>query len=421
MNQQLNHFLLSKGVTKVQISHYIRWIDKFVAFCNGNLEQIARQDIWRFADDLEKTGVESWQVKQALHSVSLYVEGFLKKTIDDNRTPGMDDQEMPALIASWQQAKEKFTETIRLRHYAYNTEKTYREWIRRFIQHSKLKSPQQATPEHVKRFLTYLAVERNVASSTQNQAFNALLFLYRDVLGIEFGDFRGTIRARKSKRIPVVLTSDEIKAVFTCMNNKLELPLTLIYASGIRVSECVRLRIQDLDFGNHSLVVRSGKGDKDRVTLLPDFLHERLQKHLETVKETHDGDLKLGHGAVYLPTALERKYSNAAREWNWQYVFPAARLSVDPRSGVVRRHHLDQQLLQKAMKKAVTQAGIAKKATVHTLRHSFATHLLQAGYDIRTVQDLLGHKDVSTTMIYTHVIKQGPHGVKSPAEILKRK
>lgn len=171
---------------------------------------------------------------------------------------------------------------------------------------------------------------------------------------------------------------------------------------------------------NHSLVVRSGKGDKDRVTLLPDFLHERLRKHLETVKETHDEDLKLGHGAVYLPAALERKYPHAAREWNWQYVFPAARFSVDPRSGVVRRHHLDQQLLQKAMKKALIQAGIAKKATVHTLRH-YATHLLQAGYDIRTVQDLLGHKDVSTTMIYTHVIKKGPHGLKSPAEILKRR
>jgi site-specific recombinase XerD len=210
----------------------------------------------------------------------IYFEGFLKKTIDDERSAIMGEQKIPTPIASWQQAKEKFTETIRLRHYAYNTEKTYREWIRRFIQHSRLKSPGQATPEHVKRFLTYLAVERNVASSTQNQAFNALLFLYRDVLGIEFGDFRGTLRARKSKRIPVVLTSDEIKAVFKCLNGRLELPLTLIYASGIRLTECVRLRIQDLDFGNHLLVVRSGKGDKDRVTLLPEFLHERLRKHL---------------------------------------------------------------------------------------------------------------------------------------------
>lgn len=223
------------------------------------------------------------------------------------------------------------------------------------------------------------------------------------------------------KRIPVVLTKDEIKAVFECMESMMTLPLTLIYASGIRVTECVRLRVHDLDFGNQALIVRSGKGDKDRVTLLPEFLHERLNTHLKSIRQMHSKDLNLGHGAVFMPNALEKKYPGANRQWGWQYVFPADNLSVDPRSGIVRRHHLDQQRLQRAMRRAVLRAGLTKKASVHTLRHSFATHLLQSGYDILsgTIQELLGHKDVSTTMIYAHVIKHGPHGVKSPAEILK--
>ena len=419
MKQKLHQFFLSKGIPKDRISFYIQWLNRFMAFYSKTPDQVSRADIWRFAGHLEKEGFADWQVKQAQSAVTLYIEEYCGEKIIEDRTPDLMEKQGALPIASWKQAKEKFSEIIRLRHYAYNTEKTYQEWIRRFIRHTGLSSPDQATPDHVKGFLTHLAVKRNVTSSTQNQAFNALLFLYRDVLGIEFGDFRNTIRARKSKRIPVVMTPDEIKKVFSHIQGPMELPLTLIYASGIRVTECVRLRVQDLDFGNQSLVVRSGKGDKDRVTLLPGFLHEDLKSHLNKVKDTHDQDLNLGHGAVYLPNALERKYPNAAREWNWQYVFPAARLSVDPRSGVVRRHHLDQQLLQKAMRKAVKQVGLPKKASVHTLRHSFATHLLQAGHDIRTVQDLLGHKDVSTTMIYTHVLKNGPLGVKSPAEILK--
>ena len=218
----------------------------------------------------------------------------------------------------------------------------------------------------------------------------------------------------------MVLTKEEIKKVFAHVPEKQKLPLTLIYASGIRVSECVRLRVKDLDFGNHSLIVRSDKGDKDRSTLLPQFLHEPLKHHLDKVKRIHEKDKSIGHGAVFLPEALERKYPNANREWAWQYVFPADNLSVDPRSGIVRRHHIGQQTLQRAMRVAVKKANIGKVATVHTLRHSFATHLLQTGYDIRTVQELLGHKDVNTTMIYTHILNRGPHGVKSPAEFLSK-
>lgn len=232
-------------------------------------------------------------------------------------------------------------------------------------------------------------------------------------------DIRNTVRAKQSTRIPVVLTPEEIKLIFKHIPEKHKLPLTLIYASGIRITECVRLRVKDLDFNNQSLIVMFGKGGKDRITLFPEFLHDSFKEHLQSIKEIHDNDLANGHGAVYLPDALERKYPNADREWRWQYVFPSGNLSVDPRSGLVRRHHFGQQVLQRVMKKAVDKSGIVKRATVHTLRHSFATHLLESGYDIRTIQELLGHKDINTTMIYTHVLKRGPQGVKSPAEILK--
>lgn len=418
---KLQEFFRDKGnIPQNKVKYYIRWLNKFMAYHSGSLDKVTLNNLKDFGDDLDLQGYEEWQVKQAQEAVLLYVEKFLEKSIaygndkKDKKPIGVDTH-----VESWEQAKDIFINRMRLRHYSYNTEKTYREWIRRFILYTGEKSPLHVKSEHVKRFLTYLAVERKVSSSTQNQAFNALLFLYQEVLGEEFGDFRNTIRARKSSKIPVVLTKEEIKKIFTYIPEKSKLALKLIYASGIRVTECVRLRVKDLDFGNQALVVRSGKEDKDRVTLLPDFLHAPLKQHLEKVKIFHESDLAKGHGAVFLPQALARKYPKANIEWAWQYVFPSANLSVDPRSAVVRRHHIGQQVLQRAMRGAVRKANIAKAASVHTLRHSFATHLLQSGYDIRTVQDLLGHKDVSTTMIYTHVLKHGPLGVKSPADFLK--
>ena len=418
---KLQEFFRDKGdIPKDKVKYYIGWLNRFMAYYKGSLDNVSLNDLKDFGDDLDHQGYEEWRVKQAQEAVLLYIEKFLKQSIvytDDKKDNKYIGHDKP--LETWEQAKDIFINRMRLRHYAYNTEKTYREWIRRFIQYTRQNSPLNVTTEHVKRFLTYLAVERKVSSSTQNQAFNALLFLYREVLGQEFGDFRNTIRARKSSRIPVVLTKEEIKKIFAYIPEKSKLPLKLIYASGIRVTECVRLRVKDLDFGNHVLVVRSGKGNKDRVSLLPDFLHAPIKQYLEKVKKYHEGDLAKGHGAVFLPEALERKYPKANREWAWQYVFPSANLSVDPRSAVVRRHHIGQQVLQRAMRSAVTKANIVKAASVHTLRHSFATHLLQTGYDIRTVQDLLGHKDVSTTMIYTHVLKHGPLGVKSPADFLK--
>jgi len=418
---KLQEFFRDKGdIPKDKVKYYIGWLNKFMAYYNGSLDNVSLNDLKDFGDDLDHQGYEEWQVKQAQEAALLYIEKFLKKSIaytDDKNEKKSIGHDKP--VETWEQAKDIFINRMRLRHYSYNTEKAYREWIRRFIQYTRQNSPLNVKTEHVKRFLTYLAVERKVSSSTQNQAFNALLFLYREVLGQEFGDFRNTIRARKSSRIPVVLTKEEIKKIFAYIPEKSKLPLKLIYASGIRVTECVRLRVKDLDFGNHVLIVRSGKGDKDRVSLLPDFLHDHMKQHLEKVNKFHECDLAKGHGAVFLPEALERKYPKANREWVWQYVFPSANLSVDPRSAVVRRHHIGQQVLQRAMRGAVKKANIVKAASVHTLRHSFATHLLQTGYDIRTVQDLLGHKDVSTTMIYTHVLKLGPLGVKSPADFLK--
>ncbi len=409
-------FQKAKGIPRDKVKYYIGWLDRFFQFYDGGMGAVSDGDVKAFGDFLEASGYKEWQVKQAQEAVFLYIEKFLHKKISFVDSSREDNTR--CVVKTWAEAKDIFLKRMRLRHYAYNTEKSYREWIRRFILYTGVKSPLTAKPKHVKRFLTYLAIERKVTASTQNQAFNALLFLYREVLGQDFGDFRNTIRAKQSTRIPVVLTREEIKQVFSHLSGKCRLMLKLIYASGIRVSECVRLRVKDLDFGNQSLIVRSGKGDKDRVTLLPGFLHSPLKTHLKTVKAMHDRDLANGHGAVYMPGALERKYLNAGREWGWQYVFPADKLAVDPRSGVVRRHHINQQTLQRAMKAAIRKTDIAKAASVHTLRHSFATHLLEAGYDIRTVQDLLGHKDVSTTMIYTHVLKRGPGGVKSPAEFL---
>jgi integron integrase len=263
-----------------------------------------------------------------------------------------------------------------------------------------------------------LAVERKVAASTQNQAFNALLFLYRNVLGVEFGELKDVQRAKKPRKLPVVFTKDEIRQIINQLDGYKWIMAQLMYGAGLRVMECVRLRVKDLDFGYGQILVRDGKGSKDRVTMLPEVLKESLKLHLEKVRSVHDMDLKAGFGAVYLPFALEGKYKNADRSWAWQYVLPATKRSIDPRTKVERRHHIAESVIQRGIKQAIRKAGIPKAGNCHALRHSFATHLLEAGYDIRTVQELLGHKDVSTTMIYTHVLNRGGRGVKSPGDML---
>lgn len=307
---------------------------------------------------------------------------------------------------------------IRLKHYSIRTEQAYVDWIKRFILHNGKKHPNELGAEEVEAFLTHLAVQGRVAASTQNQAKSALLFLYREVLGDELPWLDNVEQAKTPKRLPVVLTREEVQKVLSQLEGQHRLAAGLLYGAGLRILECLRLRVKDVDFARKEILVRDGKGFKDRVTMLPQSLVPVLQQHLERVKALHEQDLQAGYGAVFLPNALDRKYPNAAREWGWQYVFPSANLSTDPRSGEVRRHHVQDQAVQRAVKQAVRNAGLVKPATPHTFRHSFATHLLEGGYDIRTVQELLGHSDVSTTMIYTHVLNKGGRGVASPLDAL---
>lgn len=307
-------------------------------------------------------------------------------------------------------------DVIRRRHYSIRTEAAYVDWIRRYILFNGKKHPQEMGAVEIERFLTHLAVHKKVSASTQNQALCALVFLYRHVLNIEINGKIDAERAKRPKRLPVVLSRVEIDRLMSHLDGVYWLMAGLLYGAGLRLMECVRLRVKDIDFHQHHIVVRAGKGNKDRVTILPDSLVPELKNQLHFAKGLHENDLRRGYGSVYLPYALARKYPNAATTWHWQYVFPAGKLSNDPRSDKIRRHHINGSSLQKAVRLASRKAELRKPVTPHTLRHSFATQLLESGYDIRTVQELLGHNDVSTTMIYTHVLKKGPAAVKSPMD-----
>jgi integron integrase len=309
-------------------------------------------------------------------------------------------------------------EAIRSRHYSPKTEESYVHWIKRFIFFHNKRHPAEMGEKEIAQFLSSLANELHVSASTQNQALNSILFLYRQVLRKEIGYVNGFIRAKRPHRLPVVLTRQEVKSILGVLDNSEWLMAMLLYGAGLRLMECLRLRIKDIDFTSNQIVVRAGKGDKDRHTMLPLAAKDALVKHLDWIKRQHQRDLERGLGRVALPNALERKYPNAGKEWGWQWVFPASSHYTDRATGEQRRHHLHESVLQKAVKRAVRKAGLAKPATPHTFRHSFATHLLEDGYDIRTVQELLGHNDVSTTMIYTHVLNRGGRGVNSPADRL---
>ncbi|MBU6485615.1 MAG: integron integrase [Betaproteobacteria bacterium] len=313
---------------------------------------------------------------------------------------------------------DRVRDRIRFKHYSIRTEQAYVDWIRRFIRFHGNRHPSELGQGDVERFLTSLAVDGNVAASTQNQAQSALLFLYREVLTTELPWLDGVVRAKASRRLPVVLTPAEINRLIGRLQGTHRLLGSLLYGTGMRIMEGLRLRVKDVDFGRNEILIRDGKSAKDRITMLPGRAAPPLRRHLEAAQELHQRDLAEGFGAVWLPGALARKYPAAAREWAWQYVFPADRRSIDPRTGITRRHHLSDQSFQRAMRQALRDAGIAKPATPHSLRHSFATHLLETGHDIRTVQELLGHSDVSTTMVYTHVLNRGGRGVVSPLDRL---
>lgn len=305
---------------------------------------------------------------------------------------------------------------VRVKHYSIRTETQYIHWIKRFIFFNDKRHPRDLGAAEVEAFLTHLAVAGKVSASTQNQALSALLFLYREVLAIDLPWMDTMVRAKKPQRLPVVLSRSEVKCVLERMEGVYGLLGRLLYGTGMRLMECCRLRVKDIDFERREILIRDGKGGKDRVTMLPDILISPLQEHLAKRRRLYEDDFGKGLAEVFLPDALDKKYPNAGHDWAWQYVFPSGSYSIDPRSGRERRHHLDEKLLQRAMKRAVAASGVVKLATPHTLRHSFATHLLEGGYDIRTVQELLGHSDVSTTMIYTHVLNKGGRGVTSPLD-----
>jgi integron integrase len=346
--------------------------------------------------------------------------GFRKQGQDYAPAPGPSPVRLESVIPNPKlKLLDQVREVMRLKHYSIRTERSYVDWLRRYVRFHRMKAREEMLPAEPKMevFLSHLAVQGKVAVSTQNQAFNALLFVYREVLHVLVGQI-DSVRASRPARVPTVLTPEEARQLIAALSGLPQLVVKLIYGGGLRLLEALRLRVHDLDFEMKQVTVRDGKGAKDRYTMLAESVIPSLKEHLERVRLIHQEDLRNGYGAVYLPGALDRKYPGAPREWGWQYVFPARDLSTDPRTGITRRHHLEEATVHRAIKIAAGRTGLTKRVSSHTFRHSFATALLQRGSDIRTIQELLGHNDVSTTMIYTHVLRQGGSGTKSPLDCL---
>ncbi|HBB18351.1 MAG TPA: integron integrase [Syntrophus sp. (in: bacteria)] len=331
---------------------------------------------------------------------------------------GKPDRAVPVSVQPHPKPKllDQLREAMKSRHYSHRTVETYCHWVKRFIFFHNVRHPAEMAEPEINAFLTHLAVKDKVSSSTQNQALSALLFLYRYVINRKIGDLGEVIRARRPTRLPVVMAREEVKAVLSHLSGDKWLMASLMYGAGLRLMECLRLRIQDIDFSRNEITVRDGKGAKDRITMLPELLKQPLRSHLAEAKTIHEKDIKAGWGSVLMPDALDRKYPNAPREWRWQWVFPQESRWKNTRTGEEGRHHVHETLIQRAVREAVLKAGIVKHIGCHTFRHSFATHLLEDGYDIRTIQELLGHKNVNTTMIYTHVLNKGGYGVRSPID-----
>jgi len=362
---------------------------------------------------------QDWQIDQAVSAVKQY-KYFMDRFNHDERIgkqPVVRNTHHPD-AQDWISARKNMLEMLRLRHRSYQTEKSYLRWLDSFARFLKNRPHQNLTEQDLRSFLTYLAVEKRISVSTQNQAFNALLFFYRNVLEKDIENMEDTIRSKIPTRLPVVMTKEEIRMVISRLGHPMKLMASLIYGGGLRLNECLSLRVKDVDFSRSSLSIRQGKGGKDRETLLPDGVVPRLKDHLESIRNLYDMDRKEGRPGVALSESLARKYPSAPTEWGWFWVFPSPGLCEDPYTGKLCRFHVHPSSLQRAFRTAVLAAGITKKASVHTLRHSFATHLLESGHDIRTIQELLGHSSVQTTMIYTHVAKKNRLGVISPAENL---
>jgi len=402
-----DYLLKERNISEKRVSFYVDWARKFLKQFGHRADVVTDNDIQSFINKVELwPNIEEWHIQQAEHAVKLYIKEFSGESVEG----GLDYKS----IKSWDDLEQLVRKRIRVRHYVASTERAYMGWFTQFRNFVKHDVPSKLEKDDAARFLTSLAMERRVAGSTQNQAFNALLFLYREIIGIDIGDMSKVVRSKKPERLPVIFTKEELVPFFAQFEDTYLLMMQLIYGCGLRGVECVRLRVADVEFSNNRLIVRSAKGNKDRVTILLPELAVKLKAHIERVKLLHEQDLNMGYGEVYLPYALEKKYPGANKEFGWQYVFPSQKLSIDPRSGVVRRHHVLKSTLQKAFKKGADALELTKHVTLHSLRHSFATHLLEDGYDLRTIQDLLGHKDVKTTMIYTHVMVDRFKNVRSP-------
>lgn len=414
---EFQQYLIDKKlVPENRVTYFAYWVSRYLRYAQKHAidsTEFNEQSIMTFIDGLRVDArIQDWQPRQADEALRLYYFHYLGKIKRETGTPAVAD--IADVLAEMRRL-------IRLKHYSYSTERTYIQWVERFaayVQQSGSKSIGDADAADLKNFLSHLALKQRVSSSTQNQAFNAVLFLFRNVLKRDVGTLDTTVRAKRGPKLPVVLTVEEVRQLFEQMTGNARLIAELLYGTGLRLMELARLRVKDIDFAANTIFVRSGKGDKDRSVMLPTAVKERLKEHLTNVNALHEKDMTAGHGEVSLPDALARKYPNAAKEWGWQYVFPSGSLSVDPRSGVVRRHHISDSVIQTAVKDAVRKAGIVKHATVHTLRHSFATHLLQSGVNIREVQSLLGHKHVETTMVYTHVLRNMSNAPQSPLDSL---
>ncbi len=419
-------FLLKRSlVVSGKETFFIHWVRKYLS-SEASFKGIKWEEkLPQFLDKLAtEPKIADWQIDQADQAIRLYFLNFYTSVQSVAVKENASQMDAPGVF-NGAQALADLREWMRIKHYAYKTEQAYLNWCKRFFAYSvqcrgggESGNEVHVSPELIKDFLSHLATKRKASKSTQNQAFSALLFLCRHVLKVELKDMETTLRSKIGKKLPLVLSPMEVKTLFYHVTGTSGLILRLIYSSGIRLSECGRLRVKDLDFDQDLLFVRSGKGDKDRSTVLAALVQSELQVHLARVRKLHEQDLADGFGEVYMPGALDRKYPSACREWGWQYVFPSARLSVDPRSKKTRRHHVSDATIQKAMKKAVRDAGLVKPASVHTLRHSFATHLLLNGVDLRQIQDYLGHKSVETTMIYTHVVKNMRNPATSPLDLL---
>jgi integron integrase len=403
-------FLTKNGTVKTQyVPYYLKWVSDCYGFLDQPLSnRLSIEQKKEFLLDMAKRH-EDWQVKQADTALRLY-DYFLSKNIAPKTGETSSNEE------NWGLLEEKMREALRLRHRSLSTEKTYLIWLRSFRTFVGEKTPDRLEGRDLQDFLSHLAVEKKVSPSTQNQALNAIVFLYRHVLDKNIDQELSAVRAKQRRHLPVVLTNKEIQSVFDQLSGTLKLMAMLIYGGGLRLQECLQLRVKDIDIEQNILLVRSGKGDKDRRTVLPEALKDDLIKNLAEIRSLYDQDRRDGIAGVWLPGALEKKYPNAGKEWGWFWLFPSKSLSINPRTNTVRRHHVHPAALQKAFKVAVAKAGITKQASVHTLRHSFATHLLENGYDIRTIQALLGHRNLQTTMIYTHVATKNILGVRSPLD-----